>query len=283
VDDAYRTLADPCFVCAQVVSFGPVGILGRVGWFCIEADVEHWNALAGWRGLRDPDVLRHFNGTILAFERDWGDVERSLSNLGLRYAVAYLGADAAADAIRARLDTGLAALFYLWSPHPFHSRYRLNRIQLPEYTPELFEQGLSDYPTDVVEKVASKQLAEFAPAVAEMYARFQIGNSAQESMLARMDAEELSAMQAVCAWMRQEENAALWQAWVPAEKHTCEAGHYAVDATSCAPCMPGSSSIGGTATACLECSAGARPLAPCSTLSLNMAVLAGCLLLSNRK
>jgi ABC-type proline/glycine betaine transport system substrate-binding protein len=70
-----------------------------------------------------------------------------LSNLGLRYAVAYLGADAATDAIRARLDTGLAALFYLWSPHPFHARYSLNRIQLPAYTPALFARGLSDFPT----------------------------------------------------------------------------------------------------------------------------------------
>jgi hypothetical protein len=243
-----------------VVSFGPVGILGRVGWFCLEADVEHWNALAGWRGLRDPDVLRHFNGTFLAFERDWGDLELSMSNLALRYDVAYLGADAAANAIRARLDNGLAALFYLWSPHPFHARYRLNRIQLPEYTPELFEQRLSDYPTDVVEKVASKKLAEFAPAVAEMYLRFKIGNSAQESMLERMDAEGLSALQAVCPWMREDENAVLWQAWVPAEKLTCGAGYHALNETSCAPCPPGSSSIGRTATACLECSAGARPL-----------------------
>ena len=62
------------FVLPQVVSFGPLGILGRVGWFCREADVELWHSLAGYRGLKDPAVVRHFNGTFFSFERDWGDI-----------------------------------------------------------------------------------------------------------------------------------------------------------------------------------------------------------------
>jgi hypothetical protein len=141
----------------QVVSFGPLGVLGRNGWFCREGDVDRWNALAGYRGLRDPQVWRHFNGTFLAFERSWGDEELRMMNLDLRYDVAYLGAIAAADAIRARLDAGLPAFFYLWSPHALNSRYRLNRIQLPAYTPKLFNLGRSDYPTDVLEKVAATE------------------------------------------------------------------------------------------------------------------------------
>ena len=142
-----------------MVSFGPLGVLGRNGWFCREADVDRWNALAGYRGLRDPQVRRHFNGTFLAFERSWGDQELRMTNLDLRYDVAYLGVHRAADAIRARLDAGLATFFYLWSPHALNSRYSLNRIQLPAHTPALFKLGLSDYPTDVLEKVAAKTLS----------------------------------------------------------------------------------------------------------------------------
>ena len=70
----------------QVVTFGPLGVLGRNGWFCREADVHRWNALAGYRGLRDPQVRRHFNGTFLAFERSWGDQELRMTNLDLRCA-----------------------------------------------------------------------------------------------------------------------------------------------------------------------------------------------------
>ena len=239
-----------------MVSFGPLGILGRNGWFCSEADVHRWNALAGYRGLRDPQVRRHFNGTFLAFEAEgWGPNQELMTNLNLRYDVAYLGATAAADAIRARLDAGLATFFYLWSPHALNARYSLNRIQLPAYTPALFKLGLSDYPTDVLEKVAAKNLSEHAPDVATLYSLFRIDNSAQESMLAAIDSG-LSAMQATCAWMRKEENAAVWTAWFPVATLACGPGNYAVDESSCAPCPAGSASVGGAISTCTSCTAG---------------------------
>jgi ABC-type proline/glycine betaine transport system substrate-binding protein len=167
------------------------------------------------------------------------------------------------DAIRARLDAGIPSFFLLWSPHAFNIRYGLSRIQLPAYTPRRFEQGRSDFPTDVLEKVGSMTLSEHTPLVAELYSLFEIDNSAQESMLGAIDSG-LSTMQAVCSWMREEENTAVWEAWVPVEKVACDAGHYAVDETSCAPCPAGSASVGGTATSCMQCSAGAKPRFFCS-------------------
>ena len=246
-----------------MVSFGPLGVLGRNGWFCREADVDRWNALAGYRGLRDPQVRRHFNGTFLAFERSWGDQELRMMNFDLRYDVAYLGAAAAADAIRARLDAGLPTFFYLWSPHALNSRYSLNRIQLPAYTPALFELGLSDYPMDVLEKVAAKILSEHAPDVANMYSLFRIDNPTQESMLAAIDSG-LSAMQAACTWMRRDENAAAWGAWLPVTKLACDPGNYVVNQSSCVPCPAGSASVGGSVSTCTSCSAGKSP--PCRNL-----------------
>jgi hypothetical protein len=134
--------------------------------------VERWNALAGYRGLKDPAVRRYFNGTFLAFEKDWaGNEELRMTTLGLPYEVLYLGGDAAADAIQQRLDEGLPALFYLWSPHPFNARYSLNRIQLPAYNPAHFEQGLSDYPVDVLEKLAYTHTRARTHTYARMHAR----------------------------------------------------------------------------------------------------------------
>ncbi len=242
-----------------MASFGRLGVLGRNGWYCTEADVERWNALAGYRGLKDPAVKPYFNGTFLAFEAAWGPNQKLMTNLGLDYEVVFLGAGAAPDTIRARLDAGVPAFFYLWSPHGFNVGYGLNRIQLPTYSPTLFKQGCSDYPTDVLEKVGSNHVAEFAASVAELYSRFVIDNHAQQNMLGAIDSG-LSAMQATCAWLRKEENSPVWEAWVPVEKFTCDVGHYVVDATSCAPCLAGSASVGGTSTACMQCSAGAIPL-----------------------
>jgi hypothetical protein len=239
-----------------VVSFGPLGVLGRNGWFCREADVDRWNALAGFRGLRDPQVRQHFNGTFIAFEAEgWGPNQELIENLDLRYDAIYLGADLAPHAIQARLEAGLPTFFYLWSPHALKSRYSLNRIQLPAYSPALFDLGLSDYPTDVLEKVAAKTLSEHAPDVAKMYSLFRIDNCAQESMLAAIDSG-LSAMQATCAWMQKEENAAVWSAWVPVARLACDPGNYAVDESSCAPCPAGSASVGGAVSTCTSCSAG---------------------------
>ena len=201
-----------------IVSFGPLGILGRNGWFCREADVERWNALAGWRGLKDPAVRDAFNATFLAFQRDWGNNELMLAKLGLRYNVVYLGSSRASSVIQSTLEAGLPAFFYLWSPHPFNARYGLNRIQLPAHSAALFEEGLSDFPIDVVVKMGTKQLAMSVPEVAEMYSRFRIDNTAQESMLAMINADGTSVMQAVCIWMRKEENAAVWKAWLPTEE-----------------------------------------------------------------
>jgi hypothetical protein len=138
-----------------------------------------------------------------------------------------------------------------------NARYSLNRIQLPAYTPGLFTLGLSDYPTDVLEKVATKTLSEHAPDVAKLYSLFRIDNPAQESMLAAIDSGS-SAMQATCAWMQKEENAAVWTAWVPVATLACDPGNYAVDESSCAPCPAGSASVGGAVSTCTSCSAGKR-------------------------
>jgi hypothetical protein len=135
-----------------------------------------------------------------------------MANLDLNYDILFLGTDAE-DAIRSRLDAGLPALFYLWSPHPITARPDPSRIQLPKYTPPLFKIGRSDYPIDVLEKVASSQLAELVPDVAELYSSFQIDNWAQETMLADLGSNDASVILATCAWIRSEENAATAQKW----------------------------------------------------------------------
>jgi hypothetical protein len=142
-----------------------------------------------------------------------------MTNLDLGYEVAYRG-DYAEDVIHARLDAGLPVFFYLWSPHPLTTRYDPNRIQLPRYTPPLFESGRSDYPIDVLEKVASAKLAALAPDVAELYSNFHLSNFAQESMLLALQSDDSSVMLATCAWMRNEENSADVQAWF--ELLSCE-------------------------------------------------------------
>ena len=127
----------------------------------MERDLERWPALAGYRGLRDSDVHRHFNGTLYSVgtygvdSDTWGPQQEILNGLGLEYRVVWMGSSEESETlIKARLDAGLPTLFYLWDPHPLIDQYKLSRIQLPRFEglgPYL--QGKTDFPIDVLEKV----------------------------------------------------------------------------------------------------------------------------------
>jgi hypothetical protein len=195
------------------------------------------------------------NGTFIAFEESWGDVARTFANLGLDYKIEFLGAGNAVEAIKARMDGGIGAFFYLWTPHPLNAEYGLNRIQLPTYSVEGYKLGLTDYPVDVLEKVGSKRLADLAPEVAIVYSRFYIDNSDQEAMLMPLDAFGQSLAEAVCGWVHKEGAAAIWQAWLPTENLMCAVGQIA-NGSACEVCPAGAHSLGGTQTRCEQCAPG---------------------------
>jgi hypothetical protein len=221
-----------------------------------------WWDLAGWRGLQTPAVREHFSNTFYSFggpdDTTWGPNADLMKNLNLNYTLNFMGENA--DAILAdRLRSVLPTLLYLWSPHPLLAMYQLNRISLPTYKNQaLFDQGITDFPTDTLEKVASKTLAELAPRVYQMYSRFGLENSDQVDMLD--NAERLgSTMQAACAWLTSPEHVDTWrEGWIPKEEFTCNAGQYMIDGAvpRCEDCPKGTSGAGGKVTTCTSCAPG---------------------------
>ena len=238
-------------------------LLLRNGWYCSEHELNLWWDLAGWRGLQTPAVREHFSNTFYSFggpdDTDWGPNADLMKNLNLNYTLNFMGENA--DAILAdRLRSVLPTLLYLWSPHPLLAMYQLNRISLPTYKNQaLFDQGITDFPTDTLEKVASKTLAELAPRVYQMYSRFGLENSDQVDMLD--NAERLgSTMQAACAWLTSPEHVDTWrEGWIPKEEFTCNAGQYMIDGAvpRCEDCPKGTKGAGGKVTACTSCAPGA--------------------------
>jgi hypothetical protein len=181
-----------------VVSAGALGPLGRNGLYCRDIDVDRFPALPGWRGLNDSAVREYFDGKLYAFEPGWGPLEEMMQNLGLDYEVVWLGTQAA-QTIKLRLQSGVPTLFCLWSPHPLNAQFRLSRIELPAYTTRaLFQQGRSDFQTDVLEKVAAKNLAEISPDLEILYARFTVETATQERLMLAIDSGRQTVMQ-VCS------------------------------------------------------------------------------------
>ena len=127
----------------------PLQVFGRNGWYCLAADAERLPGLSGWQGLRDATAMEHFNGTLYVFSRGWGPDAELMRFLQLPYQVVELGELAAEAFLESRLKAGLPTLFYLWTPHIFHVKYRLSRIYLPEFSKQAFSEGRSDYPIEV--------------------------------------------------------------------------------------------------------------------------------------
>jgi hypothetical protein len=182
-----------------------------------EADVNRWPALAGWRGLHDPEVQSHFNRTFYAYDEAYGNDAAMIKNgLRLDYKIGYFGADVADGLIKARLEQGLPTLFYLWSPHQLQPQFKLSRIQLwPFQSEPEFREGKSDYPVDFLEKVVSKSLAQIAPQVSKLVARYMISNPNQEGIMAAVDRDNITAHGASCAWLLNAKNAAEMLSWIP--------------------------------------------------------------------
>ena len=136
--------------------------------------------------------------------------------------------------------------------------YDLSRITLPTYSPTLFAEGRTDFPSEMLHKAASASLAKLAPAIAEMYQRFTISTFDQESIMAKTITDGLSAMQAACEWMKGEQNALAVSLWRPAHRTLCEVGWFVRrDANAkCEPCPAGQISQGGSVLECTACAAG---------------------------
>jgi hypothetical protein len=110
-------------------------------------------------------------------------------------------------------------LFYLWSPHSLNAQFNLSRINLPPYTTQaVFEEGRSDFPTNVLEKLAAKQLAEISPGLQTLYAHFTIDTATQERLMSAIEVGGQTAMQAVCGWLTTEQNAGVWRRWLPSNE-----------------------------------------------------------------
>ena len=202
----------------QVISCGKLGVLAQDGWYCSETDAEKWPELAGWRGLTLALIKQYFDQTFFAFLPGWTHDALIMKALGLNYSIIYMGdEDTALSTIESRLNAGLPSFFSLYSPHPLHVQHKLGRISLPPYRLSSFVLGETDYPIDLLEKVASKKLVQLAPKVHELLKRFTLNNEAQQGMAAGIAYKGLTAMESSCAWLRDGDNLETWQEWLPTE------------------------------------------------------------------
>ncbi len=105
--------------------------------------MEQFPALAGWRGLLDPAAVALFDYSlyVVSNEREEvvGWITNLVGNLGVNLSVVVYEDNDELTWLKSRLDSHIPTLFYLWKPHPLLKEYQFNRLALPEFDQDLFE------------------------------------------------------------------------------------------------------------------------------------------------
>ena len=208
-----------------VENAGPLGVVGKIGWYIPTYMVDKNPEPATWEGLKqDAAMFKTAEtgdaGQFLAGDPSWvqydGDV---IKNLDLNFKVVSVGSEqavlAAVDAAYSRNDP---VLFYFWTPHSVHAKYKLTEVKLPDYSDACYAKASAggidcDYPPDVLFKIVWGDLKTKAPEAYQLLKNFKYTNADQIGMIAAVEVNGKTADVAAQEWV--DKNEATWKAWMP--------------------------------------------------------------------
>jgi glycine betaine/proline transport system substrate-binding protein len=213
-----------------VTDAGPLGAIGKIGWYIPSYLLTVHSELASWHGFQSQAAADLFAtggtgalGQFLAGDPTWTQYDADIiRNLGLSFTVVPAGTADAEHAELADLAQAYAAgnpiLLYLWTPHWALTHYDLTEVALPPYTDACWAKAAThgidcDYPPDALFKIVWPGLATAAPKVNAFLASFQLTTADQISLLTAVDGNGESIDDAANAWIGA--NAAIWQSWIP--------------------------------------------------------------------
>jgi glycine betaine/proline transport system substrate-binding protein len=206
---------------------GPLGPIGRIGWYLPSYVVTEHPSLATWEGFTDPGVAALFatpasdgHGQFLGGEATFTQYDADIiRNLGLDFEVVYAGFEAALiDAVRSAVDQHAPLLFYFWTPHPIQTLLDLTRVTLPAYSKECYATAASggvdcDYPPDQLFKILWPGLSAKAPAAYQFPRCFNYTTEEQLQMMHSVEVGGETPEQAARDWI--DVNQAVWRQWIP--------------------------------------------------------------------
>jgi glycine betaine/proline transport system substrate-binding protein len=212
-----------------VENLGPLGVIGKISWYVPTYVVEQHPELATWEGFQKPEDAALFKtaetgdkGQFLAGDPAWVQYDEAIiKNLKLNFQVVRAGSETAVlSAVDAAYNRKEPILFYFWTPHSIHAKYKLTPVKLPDYSDACYAKAESggvdcDYPEDVLFKIASTKLKDSAPDAYQLLKNMKYTNDDQIGMIAAVDTDKKSAEQAARDWIGKHE--AVWKAWLPAK------------------------------------------------------------------
>lgn len=222
-DDIQRYIEDE----GSIENGGPLGPIGRIGWYVPAYVVAENPSLASWEGFADPAVAVAFatpassgHGQFLGADPTFVQFDTDIiRNLGLDFQVVFAGPeDAILNAVETALQRRDPLLFYFWTPQPLHARVELTRVTLPPHSDECYatadEGGVDcDYPPDQLLKILWPGLRREAPAAYQFLRNFNYRTEDQVEMIEAVEVDGKTPEEAARGWI--EANEAIWQEWIP--------------------------------------------------------------------
>ena len=209
-----------------VENLGPLGVVGKISWYVPSYVVEQHPELATWEGFKKPEDVALFKtaetgdkGQFLAGDPAWVQYDEDIiKNLDLNLQVVKAGSE---QAVLAAVDSAYSRkepiLFYFWTPHSVHAKYKLTAVKLPDYSDSCYAKAKEgsvacDYPPDILFKIAWAGLKDKAPDAYQLLKNMKYTNDDQIAMLAQVDVDKKTAEQAARDWISK--NEAVWKAWL---------------------------------------------------------------------
>lgn len=206
---------------------GPLGAVGKIGWYLPAHMLKEHPELVSWQGLLDDGNGLLFKtgeddatGRFLAGDPSWVQYDAQIiRNLGLPLRVEFAGSE---KELLAALDAAYRErkpiLFYFWTPHAAFAKYNLAEMRLPPYSRECYDKsgrGGVDcgYPPDVLRKVFWSGLAGYAPDVRSFLKNFRLSNEDQITMMGLVEIQGKTVEEAARWWVGQ--NSDVWKPWLP--------------------------------------------------------------------
>ncbi len=212
----------------QVLDLGPLGSVGKVGWFVPRYVVDADPALATWEGYVDPGVAERFatpatrpRGRFLGTNPDYEQYDAEIiANLGLPFDVEFSGSEQATEAaLAAAVEAEEPILVYWWTPTAAVARYDLVGVGLPPRTDACAEaadaggRGVDcDYPVNQLFKASSIALPAKAPGVLAFLQQFALTTEDQMALLVAVEAGGLTIDEAAADWIAAHPDR--WGPWV---------------------------------------------------------------------
>jgi len=213
-----------------VENIGDLGVIGKISWYIPTYMVDQHPELASIDGFKKPEDVALFKtaetgdqGQFLAGDPSWVQYDEDIiKNLGLNFKVVRAGSE---QAVLAAVDSAYSRkepiLFYFWTPHSVHAKYKLTAVKLPDYSAACYDKATSggvacDYPPDTLFKIAWSGLKDKAPDAYQFLKNMKYSNDDQIGMIAAVDTDKKTAEQAARDWINAHES--VWKAWIPASQ-----------------------------------------------------------------